>query len=206
MKKLLIVFAALALTAGAFGQTIVGSLHDFSGSGWSGGEICIACHTPHNADTSVIDAPLWNHDLTSQTFTLYTSPTLDATLTSPALGGVSKLCLSCHDGTVALDAYGDNTGTTFMAAGATLIGTDLSGTHPISFVYDAALATADGELFDPVTTASGIVGSSGDIDDDMLFATKMECASCHDVHNRGIPKLLVKSNAASGLCLTCHDK
>jgi hypothetical protein len=40
---------------------IVGSAHDFSAQSWSGDRICVACHTPHNADTSEIDAPLWNY-------------------------------------------------------------------------------------------------------------------------------------------------
>lgn len=199
MKKLLIVFAALTLTAGAFGQTIVGTAHDFSAFGWSSGQICLPCHTPHNAN--VTDGPLWNHEVTTATFTLYTSSTMDATVAQPA--GVSKLCLSCHDGTVAIDSFGGETGATTITGDA-LIGTDLANDHPISFTYDAALATADGELYDPGTQSSGL-GST--IANDMLFAGNMECASCHDVHNStDIDPLLVKTNAGSALCLTCHDK
>jgi predicted CXXCH cytochrome family protein len=59
------------------------------------------------------------------------------------------------------------------------------------------------ELFDPTTTPSGLGGT---IDADMLFTAKVECASCHDVHDSGFPSLLVMDNAASALCLTCHDK
>ncbi len=41
----------------------------------------------------------------------------------------------------------------------------------------------------------------------MLIDGRMECSSCHDVHDRnGHAKLLVKSNARSALCVTCHDK
>ncbi len=80
----------------------------------------------------------------------------------------------------------------------------MSNDHPISFTYDAALATSDGELFDPSTISSGLGGT---IAADMLFGNKLECASCHDVHNAaGNPDLLVKANTASALCLTCHDK
>ena len=47
----------------------------------------------------------------------------------------------------------------------------------------------------------------------MLFGTAgsrtMECASCHDVHNTASASnqnLLLISNTASALCLTCHNK
>jgi len=101
--------------------------------------------------------------------------------------GMSKTCISCHDGIVAPDAYGGNTcGTTILA-----------------------LATKDGELYDPSTKLSGLNGSTGTINADMLFLNRMECSSCHDVHNKyAMPgmKLLVKDNAGSALCLTCHNK
>jgi predicted CXXCH cytochrome family protein len=193
----------LATASGASGQTIVGSAHDFSTKGWNTtGEICVVCHTPHNADVSVTDAPLWNHQITAATFTVYSSSTLDATVGQPDAS--SKLCLSCHDGTVALDNFGGTTtGTNFIGGGA-LVGTDLSNDHPISFLYDAALATTDGTLYDPTTTSSGLGGT---IDQDMLIGSKLQCASCHDVHNgSGVQPLLRKSNANSALCLTCHQK
>lgn len=202
MKKLLILVCALALTFNAF-AVITGSAHDFQASAWNTtGEICIVCHTPHGADTTITDAPLWNHENTTATFTLYSSSSLDATLGQPS--GISLLCLSCHDGTVALENFGGTTtGTNFIAA-AYEVGPDLSGDHPISFTYNAALATTDGGLFDPTTALSGL-GST--ITNDLLFSNQMECSSCHDVHNEyNQASLLVKSNAASALCLTCHDK
>ena len=69
--------------------------------------------------------PLWNHKVTTATYTLYSSPTLKATLSQPTHYG-SKLCLSCHDGTVALDSFGGNTGTTFIDS-SNSVGTDLRG-------------------------------------------------------------------------------
>ena len=75
----------------------------------------------------------------------------------------------------------------------------------MSFTYDSVLAAADVELKNPATALSGV--RTGTIAKDMLFADQLECASCHDVHNSyGQPKLLVKSNAGSALCLTCHIK
>ncbi len=182
---------------------ITGSDHDFSSETWnSSGEICIVCHTPHNADITVVGAPLWNHEVTSQTFTLYASATLDAVVGQPLAS--SKLCLSCHDGTVAVDNFGGTTTGTIFVGGNDLVGTDLSNDHPISFTYDATLASADGGLFDPTTTSSGLGGT---INNDLLLGGQVECASCHDVHNgAGIGFLLRKTNASSALCLTCHNK
>ncbi|MHB2154654.1 cytochrome c3 family protein [Calditrichota bacterium GD2] len=146
---------------------------------------------------------MWNHEVTGATFTPYSSSTLDATVGQP--NGVSKLCLSCHDGTVAVDNFGGETNGNEFVSGNDLIGTDLSDDHPVSFVYDAALATADGGLYDPTTTNSGLGGT---IDQDMLISHKLECSSCHDVHNGAgtTGYLLIKSNANSDLCLTCHAK
>ncbi|WP_457615461.1 cytochrome c3 family protein [Lutibacter sp.] len=201
---LILAFVGLSSTLG-FGQNIAGSAHDFSNKNWNpGGEICEVCHTPHNAVTG-LTAPLWNHEVTTSTFTLYTnsvSPSFDATASQP--DGSSKLCLSCHDGTVAMDNFGGQTGGNQFLTGNKNLGTDLSNEHPISFTYDATLATTDGGLFDPTSTNSGL-GST--ITSDLLLANKVQCSSCHDVHNgSGVAKLLVKSNAGSALCLTCHNK
>jgi len=62
---------------------------------------------------------------------------------------------------------------------------------------------------DPSTDLSDDAGTRGTINADMLFSNRMECASCHDVHNtKTVPgtKLLVKDSAGSELCLTCHNK
>ncbi len=67
-------------------------------------QICIFCHTPHNATLGI--TPLWNRKLSSATYTPYSSSSLDAeTILGGPLGqpgGSSKLCLSCHDGTLAI--------------------------------------------------------------------------------------------------------
>ena len=207
IKKLLIAVPAFFLLVNVgVGQTIVGSAHDFSTQSWNTtGEICICCHTPHNANISVPDAPLWNHQLTVATFQLYTSPTFNGSSTITQPSGSSKLCLSCHDGTVALENFSTTTNGTHYISGINNLGNDLRNDHPISFVYDASLASADPGLWNPTTHPSGI--GSGTIAQTMLFNNKMECASCHDVHNStGVAHLLLKSNAASALCLTCHNK
>ncbi len=203
INKFFALLFVMAMAQYGIAQTITGSAHDFSGDTWNpSGEICIVCHTPHNADASITDAPLWNHEVTTATFTVYSSSTLDATVGQPDAS--SKLCLSCHDGTVAIDNFGGTTSGTNFIGGNDLLGTNISDDHPISFTYDAALASTDGGLFDPTTQNSGLGGT---INNDMLIGGKMECASCHDVHNgSGVAKLLVKNNGSSALCLTCHNK
>lgn len=194
--------AALALQAAAFGA-ISGSAHDFTAKGWSHGALCASCHTPHHPDTTVPNAPLWNHKTTTAIYTLYSSPTLKAKLTQPAHYG-SKLCLSCHDGTVALDSFGGTTGTTFMDSG-NRVGTDLRGTHPIGLIYDTALSNADPKLYNPGTKCTALGGT---INHDLLFGTgNLECASCHNVHNtQNNASLLRITKNGSALCLTCHNK
>lgn len=212
LRRALLSVAALLCIPQAFGGTITGSAHDFSTSAWSGGRICVACHTPHKADTSVSDAPLWNHTNSTATYTLYSSPTLNATVGQP--GGGSKLCLSCHDGTVAINSFGGVTGTT-MISSANNIGTNLKASHPVGFTYDTALATADGSLHDPasktVTIGSGTQTRTGTVAAMLLYGGKMECDSCHDVHNTftvgtkgsGLVKV---DPAGSKVCLACHNK
>ena len=207
-KKLagLTAIAGLSITGTAFAD-IATSAHNFAGEAWTN-EICIVCHTTHNTDTNVSDAPLWNHTLSTSTgFTPYDSTTLNATI-GTTVTGISRLCLSCHDGTVAVDSFGGAAGgAQQLASGdAAYVGKDLRDDHPIGFAYTAALATADTELFDPTSTASGL---GANIDDDMLFGAasdQVECASCHDVHDDTNAKLLIKANGGSALCLTCHNK
>jgi len=177
---------------------IAGTAHDLSSAGWGTTQICIFCHTPHNAQ-AVPGAPLWNHGVTVATFSTYASSTLNAIVGQPT--GASKLCLSCHDGTVALDSYGGNAGTHFMDPGGSKLGTDLSNDHPISFTYDAALATSDGGLKTPVSDK--FVDAASILP---LYSAQMQCATCHSVHDNSKGKFLRMLNTGSALCLGCHNK
>ena len=190
------------LYGGTAFATITGSDHDMSGDAYGTTEICAVCHTPHNA-VEFTAGPLWDRELTISSFTLYTSPlgTLNAgALAQPA--GASKLCLGCHDGTVAMENFGGITGAgTLMQTINPLrnFGTDLSNDHPISFLYNDSVVGGDTGL-----------NAEGTIPAGWLISGSVECASCHDVHNNagGAPFLLRASNTvpASGLCLTCHNK
>ena len=62
---------------------------------------CTYCHVPHSANGNM--APLWNQTLSTSTYTTYTSTTyVNKNNQQMPLGSDSGLCLSCHDGTVAV--------------------------------------------------------------------------------------------------------
>jgi predicted CXXCH cytochrome family protein len=213
MKKIMPTAAVMLLfflSQIAWAGTIIGSPHDFRKYPWiRSGEICLPCHVPQKTET--VPAPLWNRELTTQTFIIYgkthVQPPRTPVMSQP--DGISKKCLSCHDGIIATDTYGPNTGGTAYRFDKDYMGTIPNNNHPISFIYDTALAAKDADLYDPATKPSGMTGSTATIKTDMLFSNRMECVSCHDVHNtKAVPgtKLLVKDSAGSALCLTCHNK
>jgi len=161
-------------------------------------EVCVFCHTPHNASPA---APLWNQTLSSGvTYQPYTSTTLQAAVGLPT--GSSKLCLSCHDGTVALGSTAmqgrialQGVNAAGQLTGASVIGPNLTTSHPVSFV---PLPASD--LVTPPPGGPVRLDETGQI----------QCRTCHDPHQMDTDtttkKFLVVNNAASGLCLTCHNK
>ena len=158
-------------------------------------EICVFCHTPHGATT---DGPLWNHQMSTATYKPYSSPTLKAVVGQP--NGSSRLCLSCHDGTVALGLVGSRAGgivmnNSKMPPGLNNVGTDLSGDHPVSFTYNATLAAAKGNLRDPNALPPEVTLDRNG---------QLQCTSCHDPHNDQYGKFLVMDNTGSKLCVSCH--
>ncbi len=131
-------------------------------------EICIFCHTPHGADTGTnVAVPLWNKNLTDPaiyaTYDTLGTSTYDSA--QDTIGSVTLACLSCHDGTQAIDNIinapgsggydstgGGTTGRAWTwetgAAGMTVnadgilnagvitnLGTDLTNDHPVSMQY-----------------------------------------------------------------------
>ena len=241
-RMLTVSLSVLMMGAGLLFSSIVsaqgsieGSVHDFSdgvgNDSWNTtGEICIVCHTPHNTyDATEAQVgtgqvgPLWNRQLTQVTnFSVYSSAnrvgsfleasTVASQSTNPS--GVSKLCLSCHDGTIAIDSFGRaGDGSVFTGGTNTIdainpnanigegVGTDgnLSNDHPVAFTFPIT----DTEI---VPFASGFV--TGQTAPLPLFGggDQMECATCHDVHGTGNPTLLRIDNTGSALCLNCHIK
>jgi len=232
---------------------ISGTSHDFGTASWNQSQqICLPCHIPHSAtlkdaNGQLLGGPLWNHTLSkTATYTLFQSWT---TAANPAniVNGVTqsntatvnvqtgnvdqntKLCLSCHDGTVAMDSFISvphnlagtmkaGTGTTFIMSWADKTagtGTDLSTNHPLgdaarwtyptpSYMVDPSLRDAKGMMpLRPMADGGLAVG----------------CTSCHEPHNRnGNADFLWVNNSGPGttvdgrsvtgstLCMNCHIK
>jgi len=198
-----LVLGALPLQAQT-GTSIVNSKHNLSVSGpgtvkaANEEQVCIFCHTPHNAAPV---RPLWNRSLPLASYKTYTSNSLKALPGQPT--GSSKLCLSCHDGTIALGnvlSRGEQiqmaNGITTLPPGKSNLGTDLSDDHPISFKYDNELVTRNPKLKSPTLLPSHV----------RLDGNKeLQCVSCHDPHNNQYGNFLVMSNSNGGLCATCHS-
>jgi len=207
----------------AVAQTsVVTSKHNLSASGTgsikasSESQICVFCHTPHG---SSIIAQLWNKQTTSATYTLYSSDYITSLPSYPAPAQPktrSKLCLSCHDGTVALGSVynlpgsGGGAGgtipvtqsgspiTTMPTSAVGYLGTSLTDDHPVGYMYNTA---SDAEL----VVRGWPWGTAVKLDPDASTGT-VECQSCHEPHNNQFTKFLRMSNANAGLCLHCHNK
>ena len=201
-----VVLLCVMLVGAAQAQTltVLDSPHDLSASSRAEvraaveDQVCIFCHTPHNA--SPVGA-LWNRSLSPQAYTVYTSRALDAHPGQPT--GTSKLCLSCHDGTIALGSVLSSPTPLQMAGGITTLqgrlsnlGTDLRDDHPISFQYDSSLAVRDQKLRDPAGLPHEIRLDNN---------RELQCTSCHDAHNNAFGNFLVMRNTSSELCTSCHQ-
>lgn len=235
----LIALGLLLSTSSFAPAEITGSAHDFTAQSWGDQEICKPCHTPHNAVTTSINGNrLWAHTLSSASYFIHQTESTDAiadggaaTISQAELDDASRLCLSCHDGTVALDSFmkrngptdGMVLGTPGHGALSTNLGVDLTNDHPVGYraVYKENLSRAGHFTYRPIAA----VRSAG-----LIFATSPEtvpagsldqsgrpivysnwpaisCITCHDVHNQAgfNDGLLRISNNASAMCLTCHD-
>jgi predicted CXXCH cytochrome family protein len=237
--------AALAIVlfaSAASGQsTVAFGPHDFSAGsairnadGNINGQTCVFCHTPHGGSNSV---PLWNRASTTTTYQVYTSSTLDAASpTSAAIqSSVSGACMSCHDGSIAIDVLTNLAGTAHLASvaftrqatakatytasgtgtsnlmsgGLPFLGSDLRNDHPITIIYETARAATPTEFVTQTVTGTKItVGATNPLPLYGASSTSatVECASCHNPHNNANGMFLRKSNSGSALCLTCHIK
>jgi cytochrome c553 len=247
MKKTLVTLSAIACISAAgtaiagleAGTGVNGSLHDMNyvASKIGGaaktdemGRVCVFCHTPHHATVvqNGENLPLWNHDLVADsTYIAYTWATPDnTTLTDgtdftimDAVKGPSRLCMSCHDGSIAVDEHGYaikqagglniqaiNSGVDDYAGRANLH-QDLSDTHPIGFDYnkvkisrDATASRGDAAL----TADKEIIGSNNPYATAIAYSTTP--GLYNDVTRAGGKK--IKDNLYGGnimTCATCHE-
>lgn len=215
MKKVLVLTVALAMMAApALALTIVNSKHDLSNSSTTTGpkastndEICVFCHTPHNAGAMGF-APLWNRT-TAKATVIYTGVAINNNATLATVNASdAPLCLSCHDGLSLTDPL-KNPSNRFTVANNTAglaeisnnnakLGTDLRNDHPVGFNYNATLISDDTELN---TLADATTDGA-----QFFKGNQMWCSSCHDVHDNTYGAFLITSNSASKLCLACHIK
>lgn len=258
LRTIMVVFLAIAvLSAMSFARVdkknIVGGPHDlrygtaagnFNGAGgtalhtadasWAAASytLCNFCHIAHKFSGESAGAPgtlLWNHTMSSATYSTYSSNYMTATVNqiTADYNNPSALCLSCHDGTVAVNSnYAAVTAGTVAQLkigaisggdGMTINPADVDKQHPINFAYTADLATRNGMLKTPASLTS--VDANGEIP---LFNVggvqgTMQCATCHEPHQKsGIltrdfytaaGTTSAAANAAGwSWCLYCHSQ
>lgn len=184
-------------------HSVVGSPHDLSALGPGSihaldeQQVCIFCHTPHNATGQW---PLWNRYERNVHYRIYTSSTTDARIDQPS--GPSKMCLSCHDGGTALGLVASRPETDPIAMtqrtippGPSDLAEDLSDDHPIGFRFDRALALRDRQLVVPDALTDQLpLGRHGEV----------HCTTCHDAHDNSLGNFLRETDRMSAICISCH--
>lgn len=189
----------------AAGQdSVVGSPHDLSAFGPGAvhaveeAQVCIFCHAPHN---STGQTPLWNRFEPRTHYRIYQSSSTDARIDQP--GGPSKMCLSCHDGSMAVGLIASRgeadpiaMTTVTIPPGRADLTEDLSDDHPIGFRFDRALANRDRQLKNPDLISSLLP---------MGRHNEVHCTTCHDPHNNELGDFLREPVLRSTLCLSCHQ-
>lgn len=231
------VVSIMLLITSTLQAAIINTKHNLSTSGvgtikaTGEQEVCVFCHIPHSIQTGTA---LWNRSMPASTYTMYNSdylrrmsyPTpaaLGNTVGSP--GTLSRQCLSCHDGTVAVGSVylvrgtllgstqiamnGVNPDGTMASSAAGYIGSDLRGHHPVGIEYNHLITKNFGsgtrpiELLATPDAAIKLYTYSG--------KQYVECSSCHDPHTEN-GKFLRYSAGANhganvyGTCTSCHDK
>jgi len=198
-------------------------------------EVCVFCHTPHGASTNNLykvdgnSTLLWNRVASppaNYTYAVYTSPTLTGITKGDPPTGLTLMCMSCHDGvtsiaantllnppgkfttdlikvdTMSIDDPGaignSGSGAAYANIGDVYppfsSGTiNMSNDHPVGFNWPSAIP---GLLASPARPELRLFGVN----------KRMECSTCHNVHNNVIPPFLSMANTNSDMCLACHDK
>jgi predicted CXXCH cytochrome family protein len=200
MKRLLLALLLVAPAAAAAPGGVKGSKHDLSVNGpgpikaVSETRVCIFCHVGHSAAPS---GPLSNRPDLTASHRRYESSTMRDVPGSPS--GASRLCLSCHDGTIAVGETrrgriamrGTEGDGRIPASRRSNIGTDLRRTHPVSFAPRPGTRRPVGR--GPKLDARG----------------ELQCTSCHDAHSEfgGTSEggFLRAGTRNSELCVACHQ-
>ncbi len=222
---LVVLTASLSFAARAPKSAVFNSAHDFktqyNGASYT---LCNFCHVAHKFGSAPTGPSylLWNHTLSSvANYGVYTSDSMvnqpvDLGTSSNANLITSNLCLSCHDGTVAINSWYEAQsnasyqpiaqGTDFMPSDTTV--RDLTKQHPINFVYPDATSAANIGMRVAGSTSS--IDGAGNVP---LFNGTMQCDTCHDPHAgpssgahlffRTFPSTPEQTTTGS-FCVYCH--
>jgi len=211
----------------AIPNKVSGGYHDFSVSGGSSQwrsatetEVCIFCHTPHNAKPAKF---LWNKAVNNNSFSnpnyfrLYTS---SATLTSVTkassltASSPSLLCLSCHDGKTAINVLHNSRGGTDASGDGYPDGSRYDGTpHVIQDAY--SFETSSTLHYNLGAAADGSNGAQGDdLTNDhpigfsyseVLAERSVGLHTLADAKNAGIRFFDIDGKIAKVECSSCHN-
>ncbi len=188
-------------------QSDILGAHNFSPGGASSVQgqssgACLYCHAPHSGIGG--ETPLWAQQLSTQSYTLYSSTAMQNLPTQPGPSARSLLCLSCHDGTVAVGTtvpYGTLSMSGSMPA-SDIFGAQLQSSHPFSL----KTPLVDAPHLVPSLAATGTTADP--LNQVKLVNGTVECSSCHEAHDqRRDPvsmKFLARDGANGQLCLACH--
>lgn len=203
------VVACVATVALAQYGNVQNTLHNLSVSGpgdvrsMTETQVCKFCHIPHSA---VVNEPLWGQQLSSEHYETARVRSNGERTPAPQPDGASRLCLSCHDGTVAVGDIGRNA-RRGLPSGRGVIGTDLSGSHPVSIVVrDSDESEVRGR--DMGIRPLAAIGNDRDVRLDA--EGKIQCTTCHDPHvdryykADETPHFFVKPTVTE-VCVTCHE-
>ncbi len=237
MKTIFGSFLVLVLAHSFASGTILNTKHNLSVTGpgtiraTGEQEVCVFCHIPHNAQPG---KPLWNRQMPTSSYIMYESEYLKRTnyplpadlgITEGTPGSLSRQCLSCHDGTVAIgsvylvrgtllgntliDMMGVGTGGMMPNDANGFIGTDLTIHHPVGIEYDPTNVKTFG-------VGSKTIELKTTPDAPLKLYTYngkkyVECSSCHDPHLESYKFLRVNNSTNNAVnvkntCISCHDK
>ena len=204
-KTLVSALLALAASTALAGTPVAGSKHDLSVAGpgpvraATEARVCIFCHVAHGGGPGMTSRPD-----AGDRGRPYESSTMQNRVATPT--GTTRMCLSCHDGTIAvgqtrkgrIEMRGTEGDGRIPSSRASNVGTDLRRTHPVSFAPASSSRTSSVRAHLPRAREVRL-DARGEV----------QCTSCHDPHSEfgGTPegKFLVRRTANSELCATCHD-
>jgi hypothetical protein len=186
-------------------------------------EVCVFCHTPHGANNPAAlgnMAPLWNRTVgTTGTYTMYTSPNFDNEGAPAGPQGISLACLSCHDGTVALDSLINVSGSgQYFPANTTAPGGSVGILSQATAFLDGDISMADATRTDTGANYQLLTGGAApfpnlttNLTDDHPISIAIPDSGCNTLTGPGDPQFTElctnspSQNAVNGLRLLSRN-